>query len=89
MPSYYVWLEYYCPPPVAKNVKSSELKFADKHQHGAKPTQAQLNSLQPSLTMNVTDAYNKYNNAHLAAPQAVPAAVVITQGHSFKTRSEK
>lgn len=86
---YFVWLEYYCAAPVSKNVKSDELKYADKHEHGVQPTQQQVNGLQPSLTVNVNAAYATYNGKNPNAPQAVPGLQAITNGRVIKTRSEK
>ena len=89
MPDYYVWLEYYAGAPVSKSVKSDELKFADKHQHGVQPTQDQVDSLQPSLTANVAAVYAAYNRTHLAAAVGVPTNADITQARSVKTRSAR
>lgn len=85
---YYVWLEYY-DAAIAKNVKSDELKFYDGHQHGVQPSQNQVNGLQPSLTANVQAAYATYNRLHPDTPLVAPAAVVIQQGRTVETRSEK
>lgn len=89
MPDYYVWLEYYAAAPVSKNVKSDELKFADKHQHGVQPTQGQVDSLQPSLTANVQGVYATYNVAHPGAVVAVPNNAAITLARQIKTRSAR
>lgn len=86
---YYVWLQYYCAAPVSKSVKSDELKYADGHQHGVQPTQNQVDSLQPSLTVAVNAAYGNYNANHPNAPQPVPALQTIINGREVKTRSEK
>ena len=48
----YCWLSYY-DSDTLKTSKSDELKYADKHQHGVQPTEAQWDSLLPSLTQNV------------------------------------
>lgn len=87
MPDFYVWLEYYAATPVSKNVKSDELKYADKHQHGVQPTQTQINSLQPSLAANVAAVYAAYNNKNPGAAIAVPSNATIAQGCQTKTRS--
>ncbi len=87
MPDSYVWLEYYAVAPVSKNVKSDELKYSDKHQHGVQPTQTQVNSLQPSLTSNVQAVYATYNSTHPTAVVAVPSNADIQQGRAVKTRS--
>lgn len=85
---YFVWLEYYA-APIAKNIKSNEFKYADGHEHGVQPSQTQCDNLQPSLTSNVQDAYDKYNLAHPQATLAAPNNATIQQGRSVKTRSEK
>ena len=86
---YYVWLEYYAGAPVSKNIKSEELKYADKHEHGVQPSQTQVNGLQTPLTNNVTAAYATYNRLHPQNPQVGPTTGVITAGRIVKTRSEK
>jgi hypothetical protein len=86
---YYVWLEYYAAAPVSKNVKSDELKYADGHQHGVQPTQAQVDTLQESLNYNVAAVYATYNNNHLGAQVPYPGNAAVQAGRVVKTRSEK
>jgi hypothetical protein len=87
--SYYVWLQYYCPAPVSKSIKSDELKYADKHQHAVQPTEQQKTSLLPSLYANVQAAYANYNVAHAGAPVLYPGDPTVLAGREVKTRSEK
>ena len=87
MPDYFVWLEYCAAAPVSKNVKSDELRYADGHQHGVRPTQDQLDGLLPSLMGNVSAAYATYNRTHPAAVVVVPSNAAITRDRLFKTRS--
>lgn len=89
MPDYYVWLEYYAANPVDKNVKSDELKYADKHQHGVQPTQTQLDSLQPSLAAEVAAVYATYNRNHPQAQQMAPNNAAIAAARTYKTRSAR
>jgi len=85
--AYYVWLEYYCAAPVSKNVKSDELKYADKHVHGLQPTTTQQDSLLPSLYANVGTAYATYNQGHPDGVLAVPSNAAIQLARQVKTRS--
>jgi hypothetical protein len=87
MSDYYVWLEYYAAAPVSKSVKSDELKYADGHKHGVQPTQSQVDSLQPSLTANVTATYDAYNVKNPTATVAVPAGAAIQGARDVRTRS--
>ncbi|NVE01787.1 hypothetical protein [Massilia sp. BJB1822] len=87
MSDYYVWLEYYADAPVSRNVKSNELKYFTGHKHGAQPTQEQVDKLQSSLTDNVTEAYEDYNDKHPANPATAPTDDAITQARVVKTRS--
>ena len=70
-----------------KNVKSDELKHADKHQHGVQPSQTQKDSLLPSLYSNVAAAYDVYNNQHATAQITAPSDDTIKANKIVKTRS--
>lgn len=77
---YYVWLEYYL-STAGKNCKSSELKYYTGHQHGVMPSQAQVNSLQPSLQHAVQAAATDKGVAY-------PGNAAVQQGRDVETRSE-
>ena len=78
---YYVWLEYYL-APASKNVKSTELKFYDGHQHGVAPSQDQVDSLQSDLQITVQQAAT-------AKTVAYPGDAAVLAGRTVKTRSER
>lgn len=78
---YYVWLEYYL-AAAGKNVKSTELRYADGHQHGVQPSQSQVNSLQPDLQAAVFQVAQSKGVTY-------PGDPAVQAGRVVRTRSER
>jgi hypothetical protein len=87
--TYVVWLEYFAPTPVSKNVKSDEHEYGKKHIHGQQPTQADIDGLRTSLEVNVAAVYARYNTQNPGNQVNYPGNDNVWAGKIVKTKSKK